>query len=301
MSSKLAMRVLESDLSADLRLVTTVLALFGNDAGERIYPSVARVAHLAGKSRRAVEKQMARLRSMGVLVPITGEHGGRLPGGRGRSVLYSLDVEALPQRSTFAPIRSQLTTPPNPVTRDGVEISTTPSPTTGLSDEPHPNPVTNDTNTPSPETRTPSPATQYPVTGDGRTLDRTEERTRERTGDQDLPPLRVGSLAERTEKKSTEEPEEPQATENDPDFRVYAAVATEALNRSLREMKSDAESDVSELFKVGCAQHRPPLPYNSDIAARAVRAVLGRRRKAQADFHKRFREVAGVRPMGATA
>jgi len=105
MSAKLAMRVLESGLSPTLKPLLTTMALFGNDAGERIYPSVDRLAHLLGVTSRSVSRQLAELREIKALVPVpeSSMTGGRLPGGRGRSVLYRLDIEALPARATYKP------------------------------------------------------------------------------------------------------------------------------------------------------------------------------------------------------
>ena len=99
MSAKLAMRVLESGLSPDLKPMAVAMALFANDEGDRIYPGVDRVAHLLGIERRSAERQLSKLRRLGILVPQSDTTGGRLPGGRrGRSVLYHLDGDALPVR-----------------------------------------------------------------------------------------------------------------------------------------------------------------------------------------------------------
>jgi hypothetical protein len=181
MSAKLARRVLESGLSPALKPLLTAMALFGNEDGERIYPSVDRLAFMLGKTRRSIEKQLSKLRADHVLVPVDSTAGGRLPGGRGRSVMYFLDVNALPARPPFQPRR----TANNPVTRDGVQPLETPSPVSGLVDIfGLDNPVTSGdrtlsspTSTPSPVTETPSPAPRYPVTSDGRVLEGTLRET----------------------------------------------------------------------------------------------------------------------------
>jgi len=87
MSGKLAMRVLESDLNARLKPVAVALALFGTDAGDSIFPSVARLAWLLGLSHREVQRKLSRLRQLGVLIPQT-----PLTGGAGRTVHYKLDL-----------------------------------------------------------------------------------------------------------------------------------------------------------------------------------------------------------------
>ena len=82
------MKVLESDLDPSLKPPAVVMALFANDDGTRTRPPP--LADLLGLTRRAVERQIAVLRRLGILVPEAETTGGRLPGGRGRSVLYRL-------------------------------------------------------------------------------------------------------------------------------------------------------------------------------------------------------------------
>jgi hypothetical protein len=101
------MRVLESDLPPSLKPVAVTMALFGNDAGDRIYPGVDRVAHLLGVKPRSVRRQLSALRQLGVLMPQSETTGGRLEGGRGRSVVYHLDADALPSRPSYKPGRSR--------------------------------------------------------------------------------------------------------------------------------------------------------------------------------------------------
>jgi hypothetical protein len=153
MAGKLAMRVFESGLSPTLKPTAATMALFGNDAGERIYPSVDRLAYLMGLTRRTVERQLSELRAIGVLVPESSISGGRLPGGRGRSVLYRLNVEALPTRNGFEPRHHrprhhrQGSESTNPDTGDRVQERETPAPAT---------------ETPTPVTNTPTLATENP-------------------------------------------------------------------------------------------------------------------------------------------
>jgi hypothetical protein len=129
MSARLAMRVLESAIPKPLKPTAVVMALFGNDAGERIYPGVDRVAFLLGDSRRNVERNISRLRAMGVLEAQTPLQGGRLPGGRGRSVLYRLNVAALPSRAKYEPRhRRQGSETENTDTSVGVSALETPTP-----------------------------------------------------------------------------------------------------------------------------------------------------------------------------
>lgn len=79
-------------------------------------------------------------------------------------------------------------------------------------------------------------------------------------------------------------------------FKVYAAIASEALTDSLRDDRSDNFSNISEHFKTICAQHVPPLPYDGDIARRAIDAALYARNKAKDGFISRYRAVVGRPP-----
>ena len=76
-------------------------------------------------------------------------------------------------------------------------------------------------------------------------------------------------------------------------FKVYAAIATQALEKSLREDKTDAPSNVNELFKQACAQHRPdPLPYDGELVRKAVDAAIHARARAANTFTEQFRQIA---------
>lgn len=101
MSARLAMRVWESDLPPHLKATAGVLALFANDDGERIYPSIPRVAWLLGKSARRTTADVTCLCNLGVLIPVTPRTGGG--GRRGRTTHYELDISALPCRDAWAP------------------------------------------------------------------------------------------------------------------------------------------------------------------------------------------------------
>jgi hypothetical protein len=99
MSARLAMRVWESALPPHLKALAGVMALFANDEGENIYPSVGRLAWLVSKTDRRVRADLTSLINMGVLIPTTARDGGGA--GRGRSTRYELDVSALPVRAQW--------------------------------------------------------------------------------------------------------------------------------------------------------------------------------------------------------
>ena len=92
------MTILESDLPAALKPTAVALALFADERGERVFPSVGRLAWLRGLSERAIQKHVSALRELGVLVPVT-----RGTGGRGRTTCYRVDVSALPARDAYKP------------------------------------------------------------------------------------------------------------------------------------------------------------------------------------------------------
>lgn len=74
-----------------------------------------------------------------------------------------------------------------------------------------------------------------------------------------------------------------------PPFKVYAAIATRALDESLREDKTDDQGNVTERFKVLCVKQG--LPYSGDISRRAVEAALAARSKAKGQFLSAYQSV----------
>jgi hypothetical protein len=90
MGLKLQRLVLGSALPARLRFLTTVLALYGDEDGGNIYPSIDRLAREIDVHRTGVMLKLKELRSLGVLVV------ERKGGGRRRPTLYRLVIDALP-------------------------------------------------------------------------------------------------------------------------------------------------------------------------------------------------------------
>jgi hypothetical protein len=187
-SGKLAMRVFESGLAPELKPTAVVMALFANDRGERIYPSVDRVSHLLGQTRRAVERKLAELRRLGILLPQAETTGGRLPGGRGRSVMYHLDAAALPSRADYKPRHlGRGSEQENPDACVEVLDPETPAPRS---------------ETPTPTTGTPTPVVENPDTQVGRSFrsDLLEGSGRENVSS-------AGAFAPRARTQDHEEPE----------------------------------------------------------------------------------------------
>jgi|SRR5580765_900283 len=85
------MRVYESALDSSLKPTAALLALFGTDDGDKIFPSIARLAFLLGVTRRTVDRHLQQLRDLGVLTAL----------GRGRTIIYRLRPDALPQRDPY--------------------------------------------------------------------------------------------------------------------------------------------------------------------------------------------------------
>lgn len=149
MSARLAMKVWESGLRPHLKSVAGVLALFANDQGERIYPSVSRLAWLLGKTPRRVSADLTALIDLGVLIPVTPRTGGVGKRG-GKSTHYEMDVTALPTRDSW---RHE---PGHP--RQGSETSNPDTHVTLV----HAQPGHGRPNTLTPVTATLTPMTEYP-------------------------------------------------------------------------------------------------------------------------------------------
>jgi len=94
MSGLLVSRVLESALPPWLRPFATVLASFADDDGQKIFPSVKRVARMAGRSERQAARALRTLRAYGVIEPV----GFAPRRSNARAVVqYRFHVGALPQ------------------------------------------------------------------------------------------------------------------------------------------------------------------------------------------------------------
>lgn len=96
MSGLLAGRIWQSDLHPDLKPLAAALADIGNDDGTSIYPSVAYMAWLLGRSTRSIQENLSRLRAQGVLVVVSGGTGGR-----SKSTEYRLLEASLPYRDPW--------------------------------------------------------------------------------------------------------------------------------------------------------------------------------------------------------
>lgn len=77
MSAKLTMLIWESSLAPHVKPLASMLALFAQDDGTSIYPSIGRLARLLGHSRRTVQRQLGELLAAEVLALVTPRTGGR--------------------------------------------------------------------------------------------------------------------------------------------------------------------------------------------------------------------------------
>jgi hypothetical protein len=101
MSGLVAGKVWQSVLDPALKPLAAALADIANDDGSRIYPSVAYMAWLLGRSERAVQSGLTKLRATGVLGVVRNGSGGR-----GRTTEYRLNISNLPSRPSWRESRN---------------------------------------------------------------------------------------------------------------------------------------------------------------------------------------------------
>ena len=99
MGLKLQRRVLESGLPHRLRFLATLLALYGDEDGCNIFPSVRRIAAELDIHPTNVRRQLKALRGLGILIV---ERPG---GGRKKSTRYRMNTAALVPRNKSAGAR----------------------------------------------------------------------------------------------------------------------------------------------------------------------------------------------------
>ncbi len=104
MSGILAGKVWVSALDARLKPLAAALAEIASDDGGDIYPSIAYMAWLTGRSERAVQENLALLREAGVLVIIEEAH-------HHKTTEYLLVESALPDRPSWQESRGDKLTP----------------------------------------------------------------------------------------------------------------------------------------------------------------------------------------------
>ena len=93
MSGLLAGKVWQSALEPHLKPLAAALADIANDDGTKIYPSVAYMAWLLGRSPRQIQAGLSELRNLKVLKVVTSTSGGR-----GHTTEYRLIETKLPSR-----------------------------------------------------------------------------------------------------------------------------------------------------------------------------------------------------------
>jgi hypothetical protein len=101
-SGFLAGKVWQSALAPHLKPLAAALADIANDDGTSIYPSVAYMAWLLGRSERAIQNGLSDLRAQRIL-----RVEGRGCGGKGHPTEYRLIESALPKRPPWKEHRQQ--------------------------------------------------------------------------------------------------------------------------------------------------------------------------------------------------
>jgi hypothetical protein len=96
MSGFLAGKIWQSDLRPELKPLAAALADIADHDGTSIYPSVAYLAWLLGRSNRAVQMGLARLRELEVIVVVRNGSGGRF-----KTTEYRMVETKLPRRPSW--------------------------------------------------------------------------------------------------------------------------------------------------------------------------------------------------------
>lgn len=120
MSGRLVSVVFESTLPAWLKPYAAAFASFAAPDGSRVYPTVARVARMVGKSERSTKRALRELRARGVLAL-------EAPARQHAAPRYSFRAVALPDvEPTQLPLFPQPTRTKLPVETVGIypQIST---------------------------------------------------------------------------------------------------------------------------------------------------------------------------------
>jgi hypothetical protein len=265
-----------SALPRSLRDILIAHCWFANDDGSNIWPSVRTIAWMVGVDEKTVRHARRVLEYLGVLVA---EADGAK--GRGKTVYYRLNYEALAavrpgqelprfykkagnQRPPFGGERRQPAPAFNSTEKAGAELQKAGRRT--------------------PESRA--------LDAERRALD---SKRRERAPADPLDPL--DPTGSRTEQTGAEAPELTTRGETETaadaaaaiPFSVYAAIATRALDESLREDRDESLGNVAERFKRLCADQRKP--YDGEITRRAVAAAVTARDKARDQFTAQYRGV----------
>lgn len=90
MSGRVVSTVFESDLPAWLKRYAAALATFAADDGSQVYPTIARLARMVGRSKRSTQRAVHDLIRRGILIVDT-------PPTPRRAARYHLRAVALPQ------------------------------------------------------------------------------------------------------------------------------------------------------------------------------------------------------------
>jgi len=112
MSGRLVSIVFDSALPTWLKLYAAAFATFAADDGSRVFPSVARVARMVGRSERSTQRALHELRARGVLTLECGPGHHRAPRYQFRAVALGAPREPdqlplFPQAVVQKPAKTQ--------------------------------------------------------------------------------------------------------------------------------------------------------------------------------------------------
>jgi hypothetical protein len=308
MSLNLIDAVYASRIEPRLRFLASVLAKYGNDDGQDIYPGPVQLMTATGQEENTIREGLQALVDSGVLVR---------DGFHGHTRRFRFDLDRLASYEPSVTTRAAWRANHKP-SRNGKPSRPTLRHGGGLKDsQPYAMAEGSDAATlrhgganPPPRRRQPyamaAPTLRHGGAHKGRKSE--SQESQKRTGAVAPACADEEKTAEKAEDKTEEllgpaaaSPANPAVQLADHrgngriPFKVYAAIATQAVTNSLRDDKSDDLSNISEHFKRLCAAQGKP--YSASLVQRAVDAALAALEKSKQDFLENLRRYGGVKAM----
>lgn len=297
MSWQIIKAVHESRIEPRLRFLAATLAFHAHDDGTTIHPGISLLTQALGVSESGVREGLQALVNSQVLVR---------DGYHRHTRQFRFDLERLASYRPAAVSRAawRATLKPNRATlRHGVGLD---------DDQPYAMAKGSESITLRHGVANPTPRRSEPYAMAATTLrhgvahiERQERQERQEQTGADAPARSDEKPEEQTEERLGTEGESPANTRggNFPPpsvngripFKVYAALASQAVANSLADDKSDDLGNIAEHFKRLCAQQGKP--YSATLVQRAVDAAWAAREKERRQFIDNLRQHAGAKAM----